>query len=75
METKLKEGFGEEKKLKEFEIVNEERKIYSNEEAVEEATKYFGGDNLAGTVWVNKYALKDSKEIYMKKLLTKCIGE
>jgi len=43
------------------------RKIYSNEEAVKAAIEYFKGDDLAGTVWVNKYALKDSKgNIYEK---------
>ena len=36
-------------------------KIYSNEEAVKAAVEYFKGDELAGTVWVNKYALKDSQ--------------
>lgn len=30
------------------------------EEAVAAATKYFNGDAMAGTVWVNKYALKDA---------------
>ncbi|MCK9303636.1 MAG: ribonucleoside-diphosphate reductase, adenosylcobalamin-dependent, partial [Bacteroidales bacterium] len=34
---------------------------YSEEEALEEATKYFKGDNLAAEVWVKKYALKDSE--------------
>jgi len=44
-----------------------ERKTYSNEEAVKSAIEYFRGDELAGTVWVNKYALKDSKgNIYEK---------
>lgn len=38
-----------------------ERKIYTVEEAVEGAKKYFNGDDLAATVWVNKYALKDSQ--------------
>ncbi len=38
-----------------------ERKIYTIEEAVEAAKKYFHGDELAATVWVNKYALKDSQ--------------
>ncbi|MFH0761382.1 MAG: adenosylcobalamin-dependent ribonucleoside-diphosphate reductase [Bacteroidota bacterium] len=36
------------------------RKTYKLEEAVEASRKYFGGDELAATVWVNKYALKDS---------------
>ena len=34
--------------------------IYSYEDAFEESLKYFGGDELAARVWVNKYALKDS---------------
>lgn len=38
-----------------------ERQTYSNEEAVTASKEYFGGDELAATVWVNKYALKDSK--------------
>ena len=40
---------------------------YPYAEAVEEAKKYFKGDELAATVWVSKYALKDSKgKIYEK---------
>jgi len=38
-----------------------EKKIYSFQEAVSTATDFFKGDELAGTVWVNKYALKDSE--------------
>ncbi len=30
------------------------------DDAVAESKKYFGGDELAATVWVSKYALKDS---------------
>ncbi len=42
-------------------------KIYSFQEAVEAATIYFKGDELAAQVWVNKYALKDSDgNIYEK---------
>jgi len=36
------------------------RKTYTYEEAIEASRKYFGGDELAATVWVSKYALKDS---------------
>ncbi len=40
---------------------------YSNEEAFQSSTEYFQGDDLAGIVWVNKYALKDSAgNIYEK---------
>jgi ribonucleoside-diphosphate reductase alpha chain len=35
-------------------------RTYSFEEASEETTRYFGGDSLAGSTWVKKYALKDS---------------
>ena len=35
--------------------------VYQYNEAVEEAKKYFKGDDLAATVWVSKYALKDSR--------------
>ncbi|MDR0969804.1 MAG: adenosylcobalamin-dependent ribonucleoside-diphosphate reductase [Lentimicrobiaceae bacterium] len=33
---------------------------YSNDEVLKAATEYFKGDSLAGSVWMNKYALKDS---------------
>lgn len=32
----------------------------SYEDAIRETSKYFDGDDLASTVWANKYALKDS---------------
>ena len=35
-------------------------KEYSYEEAVAASSEYFKGDDLAATVWVSKYALKDS---------------
>ncbi len=41
--------------------IDAERKIYTVDEAVEASIKYFNGDELAATVWVNKYALKDSQ--------------
>jgi len=37
-----------------------EKAIYSHEEAVEASIQYFNGDELAARVWANKYALKDS---------------
>lgn len=35
-------------------------KFYSQNEAYEASLEYFEGDELAATVWINKYALKDS---------------
>ncbi len=36
-------------------------KTYDYQEAIRQTTAYFGGDSLAASVWVNKYALKDSR--------------
>lgn len=42
-------------------------KTYTFEEAYQSTLEYFRGDELAATVWVNKYALKDSfGKIYEK---------
>ena len=35
-------------------------KTFSYEEALKSSIEYFKGDELAATVWINKYALKDS---------------
>ncbi len=35
-------------------------KTYTYEEALASSIEYFKGDELAATVWINKYALKDS---------------
>jgi ribonucleoside-diphosphate reductase alpha chain len=34
---------------------------YNHKEVLAAATKYFNGDGLAASVWMNKYALKDSE--------------
>ena len=38
----------------------EKKKIYSYDDALKASTEYFNGDTLAATVFLNKYALKDS---------------
>ncbi len=38
----------------------ESNNTYSYEEAFDASLAYFGGDELAARVWVNKYAMKDS---------------
>ena len=35
-------------------------KIYTYEEAMTASLRYFNGDELAASVWINKYAMKDS---------------
>ena len=37
-----------------------DKKTYPYEEAFQASLEYFGGDELAARVWVNKYAMKDS---------------
>ena len=45
----------------------ETNQTYSFDEAFQTALAYFGGDELAARVWVNKYAMKDSLgKIYEK---------
>jgi len=41
-------------------VGNSKPTTYSFEEALAASTEYFNGDSLAATVWLNKYALKDS---------------
>lgn len=40
--------------------MNQERKIYSYDDALKASTEYFNGDTLAATVFLNKYAMKDN---------------
>lgn len=40
---------------------------YTYSEAYEKAREYFNGDDLAASVWVNKYALKDSDGNYYER--------
>ena len=44
-------------------VANSEKKttVYTVEEAYQRSLEYFKGDELAARVWVNKYALKDSR--------------
>lgn len=37
-----------------------QRKTFSKEEVLDKTTEYFNGDEMAASVWLNKYALKDS---------------
>ena len=37
-----------------------EKRVYSFEEALKASKEYFKGDDLAASVWLNKYAVKDS---------------
>lgn len=37
------------------------RKVYTQNEVMEASLAYFKGDSLAATVWISKYALKDSQ--------------
>ena len=64
---KMEIKFEEEKVTTQQQEENVVEKIYTYDEALEASTIYFGGDELAAGVWINKYALKDSEgNIYEK---------
>ena len=51
-------------------------KTFTYEEAFAASLEYFGGDELAARVWVNKYAMKDSfGNIYEKSPEDMLLGE
>ncbi|MCF8277045.1 MAG: adenosylcobalamin-dependent ribonucleoside-diphosphate reductase [Flavobacteriales bacterium] len=41
--------------------------IFSHEEVLKECLKYFDGDELAATTWINKYAMTDLDGKYVEK--------
>ena len=43
------------------------QKTYTYEEVLESAVAYFNGDELAGTTWMNKYAMKDYEGEFVEK--------
>ena len=43
------------------------QKTYTYEEVLEAAVAYFNGDELAGTTWMNKYAMKDFYGEFVEK--------
>ena len=54
------EKYGDDKSAYAEEINAKEYKTYTVEEVKKATIEYFGGDQLAADVWMNKYALKDS---------------
>ncbi len=47
------------KKPKDITAKTKKQKTYPYEQVLEAAVAYFNGDELAGTTWMNKYAMKD----------------
>ncbi|HET8839575.1 MAG TPA: ribonucleotide reductase N-terminal alpha domain-containing protein, partial [Flavobacteriaceae bacterium] len=41
--------------------------VYSYNEVLKQALKYFGGDELAATTWINKYAVKDKNGNFLEQ--------
>lgn len=44
-----------------------DKKTYSHETVLRESKKYFGGDELPATTWINKYAVKTSDGKFLEK--------
>lgn len=62
-ESKIKELTSAEEKMQQSGSKKSEKKTgetYKHEEVLSRSIEYFKGDELAATVWINKYALKDS---------------
>jgi ribonucleoside-diphosphate reductase alpha chain len=55
------------KKQKEVLTKAKKQKTYTYEEVLESAVAYFKGDELAGTTWMNKYAMKDYDGEFVEK--------
>jgi ribonucleoside-diphosphate reductase alpha chain len=55
------------KKQKEVLTKAKKQKTYTYEEVLESAVAYFNGDELAGTTWMNKYAMKDYDGEFVEK--------
>lgn len=45
----------------------QEQSNYSYEEALRESTEYFGGDDLAARIFIDKYALRDGNQRLLEK--------
>jgi len=62
-EKKIDKPVDQEKMEERKRLLNQEvsSTTYSREEALEASMTYFKGDDLAANVWINKYALKDTK--------------
>lgn len=55
------------KKQKEVLTKTKKQKTYTYEEVLESAVAYFNGDELAGTTWMNKYAMKNYDGEFVEK--------
>ncbi len=55
------DGKKDETMTKEVSTGQSKKKIFKDSEAFAASLEYFKGDDLAARVWINKYALKDSK--------------
>jgi len=55
------------KKQKEVLTNAKKQKTFTYEEVLESAVAYFNGDELAGTTWMNKYAMKDYDGEFVEK--------
>jgi len=47
--------------------LKKEKTVFTKKEALKEVTEYFGGDELAASVWIDKYALKNENEELLER--------
>ena len=47
--------------------ITKKQKTYQYEQVLEAAVAYFNGDELAGTTWMNKYAMKNKQGEFVEQ--------
>ena len=47
-------------------LKKEKIQTYTYDEVLSSSVKYFNGDELAATTWMNKYAMKDFNDNYVE---------
>ena len=48
-------------------LKKEKIQTYTYDEVLSSSIKYFNGDELAATTWMNKYAMKDFNDNYVEQ--------
>ncbi|MBD3637563.1 MAG: adenosylcobalamin-dependent ribonucleoside-diphosphate reductase [Crocinitomicaceae bacterium] len=53
--------------IKEKVVSSEKQKVYEYDQVLKDCMAYFGGDELAATTWMNKYAMKNKNGEFVEK--------
>ena len=67
MKEKTKKSESQNQNLSNNPIIHKELSTFSYKSVLENSIKYFNGDELAATTWMNKYAMKNSDDEFVEK--------